>query len=302
MNFELIAPPSHIEPAQKIATLLGKELIVPQINRFADGELEIRFTDPERLKNKKIYIIQATNPPVHDNLMQLLLLAYEAKNAGAQQLFGIIPYFGYARHDKGVISGTQGAVGLIAQLLEYAGFSSVITVELHSKMVESYFEIPVLNVSLVDRIAEHIKSQFKTQDTICLVAPDHGAQERVLAIAQKLSCGSILFSKERYGKDATKIVATKSMCDGTIGIIIDDMIDTGGTAINACNALLEQGFSQVYGYFVHPVFSADAQHKIEKSRFTKIFVSNTISMRELKDKIEVFDIENEIVLALRALL
>lgn len=295
MKFELISGSSNKELCSLVAQKLDVKPIIPEIIRFADGEIEVTFPDFAQIKGKKAFIVQSTCPPVHENLMELLINLFQAKNAGANDLIAVVPYFGYARHDKNKIQGAQGSAALIARLIENAGAQKIITVALHSQITKSYFTHEIINIDLIDFIAAHIKNQFSDLAQICLVAPDKGAQERVKAIAQQLGVGHIFFSKQRVAIDKSEIVASQTDCKGKIAIIVDDMIDTGGTAINACDALVARGFNQIYGYFIHPVLSGNAAQIIEHSKFTQIFVSNSIPLKSAGNKITVFDISEVLV-------
>jgi ribose-phosphate pyrophosphokinase len=297
MDFQIVGPESLL--ARHIANDLHKELIVPDIIRFADGELEVKFSNPERLKDNKVFIIQSTNPPVHDHIMQLLLTIFQAQNVGAQEIIAVIPYFGYARHDKAYIPGTESEVKLIADLFQSAGVQKVITVALHSEKIIEYFQIPVTNLWLADVIAKDIKTRFKDLTQICLVAPDVGAQPRIAKVCEILGIGHIFFTKKRIAADKTLITAVDVHCHGKIAIMIDDIIDTGGTAVNACDELLHQGFSQVYGYFIHAVLSGNAISRIEHSNFSEVFVSNSIPLTQDVTKIKIFDITNVLVQAIK---
>ncbi len=293
MDFQIVGPENTL--AQSIARALDKKLIVPQVTQFADGELEVTFSDPTELQHKKIFIVQSTNPPVHDHMMQLLLTIFQAKNAGAQEIIIVAPYFGYARHDKSVIPGADCQAKLIADILQAAHIKKLITTALHSEKIMEQFNIPVINLWLADVIAHDIKSRFGDLSQICLVAPDMGAQPRVAKVCEILGIGHIFFTKKRIAVDKTLITAVDVHCRGKIAIMIDDIIDTGGTAVNACDELLNQGFSQVYGYFIHPVLSGNAIARIEQSKFSGIFVSNSIPLTQVVTKIKIFDITDVLV-------
>lgn len=299
MNFKIIAPPSHQMLGQKVAQLMGQDLIVPQVQQFADGELEVTLPVDADLKGKIVFVVQSTNPPVHDNLMQLLLLLDVVKQAGVQQIVAVIPYFGYARHDKSSVPGGKGSVAMVAQLFKAVGVDKVITLVLHAPHIKELFAMPIIDIQPIEFMAQYIKKHMPSLKDVCLVAPDHGAHDRVKKIAQVLDVGYILFTKERMA-DLTKIVAQIGFCQGTKAIIIDDMIDTGGTALNVCNALAEQGFTDIYGYFMHPVLSGYAAQMVQQSLFKHLYVSNSIELgNKLMPKCEVFDISELLVEQIR---
>ena len=145
--------------AHVIAQKLGKQLIRPEVVRFADGEVGIEFSKDMDFSGKKVFLVQSTYPPVNDHLMQVLFTIHALKNAGATEVVGLIPYFGYARHDKSYIKGKSGEVAVVIKMLEAAGLDSVIAVELHSALEESFFTIPLKNINLTDFLAERLISR-----------------------------------------------------------------------------------------------------------------------------------------------
>lgn len=291
MNFELIALKKS-DLACKLAQKLNKPLHIAGITRFADGEIEVNLPGDLDLSNTKAYVIHSTCPPVHENIIQALLLAVALRNVGATEIIGVMPYFGYARHDKSKISGGRAPVEAIIKSLENVGYTKIITVELHAPHVLELFAVPVINIALHQLLADIIKKNHGVEG-VCLVAPDKGAVHRVEAVAALLSLPVIYFTKERVGPDRTKIITHQAQCVGKTAIVIDDMIDSGGTAIGVCNELKAMGFNSVVGYFVHPVLSGNAVQKIEASAFDRIYVSNSIDLKVTSPKIEIFDISTQ---------
>ena len=296
MNIEIVTLSEKTRLAFDIAREFGAPCSVAQVEQFADSEIRISLTHPEQYVGKTVLLVQSTNMPVQQNVLAVAFLTHELKNAEAQKVIGVIPYFGFARQEASGIPGKPGQAQVVAYLFEASGMDAVIAVELHTKQIESFFSIPVINVSLIEVIVQHIKANFETLKDTCLVAPDEGAHDWVTAIAKKLNLGSFTFTKERYAKDKTRVVGRKGRCIGTTAIIIDDIIVTGGTAFHAADELPNLGFKKVFGYFVHPVFARDVRKKVENGRFEKIFVSNTIPIAQpAGGKVEVFDITHTIV-------
>lgn len=293
-NLEFITIDQSAQLPHKITQIFGKQLHVADVKHFSDGEIYVGLTNPEIWQNKKAVIIQSTAKPVNERVLEVAFLAHELKNAGAQWVVAVEPYFGYARQEKSTIIGMPGPAQVIAHLYQGARIDQMMMVDLHTSVVQSFFVIPTHNIKTDDLIAQHIKKTFGNE-SICLIAPDEGAQERIATIAQKVNCSFNVFEKERYGVNKTRIVGQIGSCRGSRAIMIDDIIDTGGTAMQAADQLLQQGFNEVYGYFVHGVFSGNALERIANSAFTKVFVSNTIQQpKDLPKKIEVFDVSNEI--------
>jgi len=288
MNFEIVAPSTHFYLADLVAHRLDKSLIIPEVKKFADGELEIQFTPNTDFKGKKVFIIMATCPPVHDSLITFALLVHKVRMLGAQEIIGVIPYFGYGRHDK-----AQGSLAIIANIIEATNINKLIVFEPHVADIQSYFSIPVITVRASDLIATHIQDNSLHKSSI--IAPDQGASAKVIAIAQKIGAPYTIFVKERYDHNATKIITQLNnehdRCDQAI--IIDDIIDTGSTALNTLEHLKSKGYKRVYGYFIHPVFSRNAQKIIEESGFEKVFVSTSIPLSlSPSKKIELWDMSN----------
>jgi len=300
MNIEVITLDERTKLAHSIAEQFNVSCCVAQVEQFADSEIRVSLTHPEQFAGKTVLLVQSTNMPVQQNVLAVAFLAHELKNAGAQKVIGVIPYFGFSRQEASDIPGKPGQAKVIALLFESSGIDAIVTAELHTDQVKSFFSISIINIRLIDVITQHIKSNFETLEGMCLVAPDEGASDWVESIAKKLGVGSFTFTKKRYAKDATRIVGKKGECIGTTAIIIDDIIATGGTAFQACDELLTFGFKKVYGYFVHPVLAGDARVKVEKSIFEKVFVSNSIPLDQLADsKVDTFDITNAFVSHIR---
>ncbi len=302
IDIEIVSLHDDTGLSRSIANQFSKEVIFPELQKFADGEMRVVLKDPAACANKTVLLVQSTCQPVHETILAVAFLAHELANAGAKKVIGVLPYFGYCRQEKSDIPDKSGPAAVIAKLLESVGLDSIITVELHTATIKDFFSIPIHNVILYDLIAQHIQQHFTTLENICFIAPDKGAQERVQAIAQRCNAGVLVFHKERLSIDKTCVVGRSGQCVGETAIIIDDIIDTGGTALNVCNELVALGFKNIYGYFVHPVFSGDALKKIEASPFTKVFVSNTIALPRASAKVAVFDISRELLERIEKLL
>jgi len=295
--------------AESVARLLQAHFVQANFQRFSDSECAVFLDDIEQFHGKDVYIFQSTGAPVNDTVFGVAFLAQQLKQAGARKVVLISPYFGYSRQDKSVISGNPGHAEIIARLFEASGIDELITAELHNPAIKNYFTIPVHELSLTDALAEYIKQHFGSRKEMCLIAPDKGAYERVAKIGLLVGAGVLVFSKERYAPDKTRVVGVSGTSTGPstglpgfaqgyaghgrtgkTAILIDDIIDTAGTAINAAQALLELHFHEVIGFFVHPVLSGDACERIEKGPFSQIVVSNTLPVIGDHRKIVPFDI------------
>lgn len=297
MNFELLC----LEPTDlsvTIAKKLNKKLHKPLFQEFADGELNVVLEDPVLFHDKTIVIIQSTGAPVNKHMLGVAYCAQELKNAGAHKVIAVIPYFGYGRQERSTIPGKPGHAAVVAKLFEGAGIDELVAVELHDLALLDLFTIPVHNVSVQHTIAQHIRQRIKSVETSCIIAPDHGARAYVDEIGSELCVSTLTFEKERYGKDKTRVIGHEGECGKDVGVMVDDIIATGGTAINVCSMLHEHGFSTMYGYFVHPVLAGSALERIKDSHFAKIFVGNTLplsSAAQEVDHIEPFDVSDAII-------
>ncbi len=295
MSVVVVSGSQNNQIAQKIARQLQVKLVVPEIVSFADGELHVSFEYPAYLTNKIVLLVQSTGIPVNEHLLQILFLMHELTNIGIKKIRGVIPYFGYSRQEASDIPGKPGQAALVAKILQEAGLSSLLTVALHTPIVESFFSIPIVNVQVIDLIVRHIREQFKSLDNICLVAPDKGAQERVQIIAEQLGVEFLVVIKERYAPDRVRVTKTIGTCRRTTAIIIDDIIATGGTVLQAIDELTSLGFEELYGYFIHPVFAGNSFEKIVASKLKKIVVSNTVPLQQQNPKVEIFDVSKPII-------
>lgn len=301
MNSEFICL-QKTELAQKVTQAFKKPLHEARFRKFADGEINVELQDSSIYAGKTVIIIQSASHPVNEHTLGISFLAYELQNAGAARVIGVIPYFGYSRQEKSSIAGKPGHAAVIAKLFESAGIDELFVVDLHDEALLDFFSIPIHNLSAQSIIAQHIKEYQDSSKEPCLVAPDKGAADYVEAIAMKIDVGTLIFSKERFAIDQTRITGSNGDCRGTTGIIIDDIMATGGTAINVADALHDRGYKKIYGYFVHPVFAGDAIERIQESSFNTIYVSNTLPLpaaAQNKPFIKQFDVSNIIIKAVQ---
>lgn len=297
MSYECVALEST-DLAQRIAQKCGKQLNIATYETFADGEVQVQLDDPSLYHDKTVVIIQSTGHHVNELTLGVAFLAQALKQAKAQKVIAVVPYLGYSRQEKGIEKGMPGPANLIAHLFESAGIDELIAVELHNESIVDFFSIPVTNVSIQNTLATLIADQYPTRNDICLVAPDKGAHDDVQSLAQQLGVGTITCSKERVGTDQTRVIDCDIACDGSIAIIVDDIISTGGTACHAGKLLIKKGYQQLTGYFVHPIFAGDALARMQAVGFQSIGVSNSLWLdQKIKDSplVHVFDISDSIV-------
>lgn len=299
MNYEFVCL-QKTALAEKVATAFKKPLYQVPLAQFADGELNIVLENPHLFADKTVVIVQSMGHPVNALVLGIAFLAHELKNAGAHKIIAVIPYFAYSRQERSAIAGKPGYAQEIAHLFEDAGIDELVAVELHNGAMGDFFSIPVHNLSVQSIITEHIIKQKLNHSQLCLIAPDEGIHAFVTAIAAQLHVGMITFQKERFAPDQTRIVGTNGQCKGSIGIIIDDILATGGTAMNVAHTLAGCDYKEIYGYFVHPVFAGDALQKMTHSAFKTIYVSNTLPLPvHLSLNIVQFDVSSLIISALK---
>lgn len=278
--------------AKSIANKLGTELGKSRVHHFADGEILVEIE--ESVRGKDVFIVQSTSNPVTENLMEILVLTDALKRASAKEITAVIPYFGYARQDRKAKPRQPITSRLVADLLTTAGVDRVVTVDLHARQIQGFFDIPVDHLMGAPLIANYFDRHGLVGDDVVVVSPDHGGVTRARKLAQFLQTPIAIIDKRR---SVTKMNTSEVMniignVKGKKCILIDDMIDTAGTICHAADALAEAGATAVYASCTHPVLSGPALENIEKSAIQKLVVLDTIYLSEerLIDKIEQISI------------
>jgi len=275
-TYEFFALSKDFGLAQSTAAFFNRPLHLVQIDRFSDSEIRVVLPEIEDFSGTTAFVIHSTSAPVHDNLMQLLLVVRALKQRNVSHIVAVVPYFGYARQCQE--NDKPGAAALIAKIVQVAGVDALVVVSPHDQQLKRFFSIPFYAVSMHERIAQHIKKTIPDLSACCIVAPDRGARERAQKIADHLELPMMTFGKKRYGVNKVKITGVEGTCPGECAIIIDDIIDTGKTALQVCQELLNGGVKTIYGYFVHPVFSGDAMSRLQSGPFKKIFITDSLPL------------------------
>jgi ribose-phosphate pyrophosphokinase len=280
----LVSGKSNPALAKQISDYLDVPLVDPQLVRFANGEI---FCEIEKnVRGADVFVIQSSCPPVNDSLMELLIMVDALKRASASSITAVIPHYGYARQDRKVSPRTPISAKLIADLITVAGATRVITMDLHAGQIQGFFNIPFDNIYASPVLHNYIKNELLTEKTI-FVSPDAGGVERVRHYAKKLKSDIAMIDKRRTGKNVAKAMNVVGDVSGKDCIIIDDMIDTAGTLVEACKALREHGAKKVYACATHPVFSAPALERIAAAdELDRVIVTDTIPLSEEGKKIE----------------
>jgi len=281
-NLKIFTLNSNEALAQEIAKFIGVELGKCSVTRFSDGEVQINIE--ESIRGCDVYIIQSTSAPVNENLMELLIMIDALKRASAKTINIVMPYYGYARQDRKARSREPITAKLVANLLETAGATRMITLDLHAPQIQGFFDIPIDHLMGVPILAEYFKGK-NFSDEIVIVSPDHGGVTRARKMADRLKAPIAIIDKRRPRPNVAEVMNIVGNIEGRIAILIDDIIDTAGTITLAANALVENGAKEVFACCSHPVLSGPAIERIQNSNIKELIVTNSISLPEEK-KIE----------------
>ena len=271
----------------KISRNLKNKLVNTSIRKFADGEIYIEIN--ENIRGNSIFIIQSVSSPANDNLMELLLCIDALKRSSAKNITAVIPYFGYARQDRKVVPRTSISAKLVSNLITNAGADRVVTVDLHAGQIQGFFDIPVDNLFATPIFAKHIKRKIKSKNIIC-VAPDVGGVERARALGKKLDVGLAIVDKRRPSPGKSQVMNVIGNVKNKICILTDDIIDSGGTIVNAASALIKRGAKEVHVYATHGVFSGDAVKKIKNSKIKNLVVTDSIDSSDKLKKVRNIEV------------
>ena len=287
---KILSGTSNPRLSKEISKKLKLKLINTNIKRFADGEIYIEIN--ENIRGNSVFVIQSTSTPANDNLMELLLCIDALRRSSAKNITAVIPYFGYARQDRKVAPRTSISAKVVSNLITNAGASRIVTVDLHAGQIQGFFDIPVDNLFTTPMFARYIKKKFKTKNLVC-VSPDVGGVQRTRGLATKIKADLAIIDKRRPEPGKSKVMNIIGDVRGKNCIIIDDIIDSGGTIINAVDALKKAGAIDVYVFITHAVLSGDAAEKIKKSKIKKLIITDSIdNSLKIKNnsKIEVISI------------
>ena len=274
---KLLSGNSNKPLSKQIAKFLKSKLVNSSIRKFSDGEIYIEIN--ENIRGNSIFIIQSVSSPANDNLMELLLCIDALKRSSAKNITAVIPYFGYARQDRKVVPRTSISAKLVSNLITKAGADRVVTVDLHAGQIQGFFDIPVDNLFATPIFARHVKKKIKSKSLIC-VAPDVGGTERARALGKLLNVGLAIVDKRRPKPGQSQVMNIIGNVKDQTCIIVDDIIDSGGTIINAAKALKDRGAKEVYVYITHGVLSGDAVKKIKSSVIKNLVITDTIDNGE----------------------
>lgn len=274
--------------AEEIAAHLGIPLGKCTVSKFSDGEVQINIE--ESIRGSDVYVLQSTCAPVNDHVMELLIMIDALKRASAKSINIVMPYYGYARQDRKARAREPIAAKLVADLLETAGATRVITLDLHAPQIQGFFNVPIDHLQGVPILSDYFEE--KNLQDIIVVSPDHGGVTRARKLADRLKAPLGIIDKRRPRPNVAEIMNIIGNVEGKTAILIDDIIDTGGTITLAADALIENGATEVYACCTHPVLSGPALERIENSAIKELVVTNSIPLVEEKklDKITALSV------------
>ena len=265
---------SNVALAEKICGNLGVSLGKANVTTFSDGETRVEIN--ENVRGMDVFIIQSSCPPVNVTLMELLIMIDAMKRASADRVTAVIPYYGYARQDRKVAPRAPITAKLIADLITAAGAHRVLSMDLHAGQIQGFFNIPVDNLFATPVLLDYLKKNF--QNDIVIVSPDTGGVERARAFASRLGANLAIIDKRREGPNEAQVMNIIGHVRDKKVIILDDMIDTAGTVVQAAAALKEAGAVEVSVCATHPVLSGPAIERLEKSTIKEVIVTDTIPL------------------------
>lgn len=280
--------------AQKVAEYLEIPLGQANVTRFNDGEIFVEIQ--ESVRGEDIFILQSTSSPTNDNLMELLLMIDAFRRSSAKRITAVVPYFGYARQDRKTAARTPISAKLVSNLIVQAGAQRLLTLDLHAGQIQGFFDIPVDNLFAVPIIAEDIKKTF-SKDNIMVTSPDVGGVVRARALGKRLDCLLAIVDKRREKPGSSEVMNIIGDVKDKHCIMLDDIIDSGGTLCNAAQALLDKGAKSVRAYVTHGVLSGGAVELLKNSCLTEVVITDSI-----KPKIETLATTNIRILTISSLI
>lgn len=267
--------------AVEISEYLGEPIADATVTAFSDGEIHIQIN--ENVRGADAFVIQPTCAPVNHNIMELLLIIDALMRASARRITAVIPYYGYGRQDRKVQPRVPISSKLVADLLSTAGTHRVLTMDLHAGQIQGFFDVPVDHLYAMPVILDYIMQHYPNGDLV-IVSPDAGGVERARAFARKLGCSLAIIDKRREQANISKVMNVIGDVKGKVSLILDDMIDTAGTTVQAAEVLMEKGATKVSAVCTHAVLSGPAVERINSSPLKEVIVTNTIPLDSKKKK------------------
>ena len=275
---KLVAGNSNLALANAIASYLDVPLCKAEVRRFADMEIFVEIK--ENVRGEDVFILQSTSFPANDNLMELLILIDALRRSSAKRITAVLPYFGYARQDRRTAGRTPISAKLVANLITEAGADRVLTIDLHAGQIQGFFDIPTDNLFAEPVISKDIQDNYLGNGPLAVVSPDVGGVVRARAIAKRIDAPLAIVDKRRDRPGESEVMNVIGDVEGMSCLLVDDIIDSGGTLCNAADALLEIGAKEVSAYITHGVLSGGAVTRIMGSNLKELVTTDTIETTE----------------------
>jgi ribose-phosphate pyrophosphokinase len=285
-EMKIFSGSSNPELSREISEYLGEPICKAEVTRFSDGEIMYRIN--ENIRGRDVFLIQSTCPPVNDNIMELLIMVDALRRASAHRITAILPYYGYGRQDRKAEPRVPITAKLVANLLTTAGVSRVLCTDLHAGQIQGYFDIPVDNLFAMPVLIDYFKQKRFNHPVV--ISPDAGGVERARAFAKRLDASLAIIDKRRTGANVTELMHIIGDVEGREAIILDDMIDTAGTLVQAAEAVAKEGASSVMAAATHAVLSGKAKDRIRESSLQEVVVTNTIPHPANDGKVTVLSV------------
>ncbi len=280
-GIKLFSGNAHKELANEVAAYLGIPVGDAVVTHFSDGEIDVYIN--ENVRGHDVFVIQPTSTPVNDNIMELLLMIDALKRASAKRITAVIPYYGYARQDRKVQPRVPISAKLVADLITAAGTNRILTMDLHAAQIQGFFNIPVDNLYASPVLLDYVRKKY-FYEKLVIVSPDAGGVERARSFARRLQCSIAIIDKRREASNVSQSMNVIGDVKDSDTIILDDMIDTGGTIVQASDALKDKGARHVVAACTHAVLSGSSVDKINASVLEELIVTNTIPFDSKKEK------------------
>jgi ribose-phosphate pyrophosphokinase len=276
-DIKLVAGNSNRALAEAIGAYLSLPLAKAQVRRFADMEIFVEIQ--ENVRGQDVFIIQSTSFPTNDHLMELLIITDALRRASAKRITAVIPYFGYARQDRKAGPRTPISAKLVANLITQSGVDRILTVDLHAGQIQGFFDIPTDNLFAAPLMARDIKENLDTSNAM-IVSPDVGGVVRARALAKRIDAPLAIVDKRRERAGESEVMNIIGDVSGRSCILVDDIVDSGGTLCNAADALLANGAKEVFAYITHGVLSGGAVARIASSKLKELVLTDSIQPTE----------------------
>ncbi|MBO6835268.1 MAG: ribose-phosphate pyrophosphokinase [Alphaproteobacteria bacterium] len=275
---KILAGNSNKPLAEAISAYLNVPLTKASIRRFSDMEIFVEIL--ENVRGEDVFVVQSTNYPTNDNLMELLVMMDALRRGSARRVTAVIPYYGYARQDRKTGPRTPISAKLVANLIETAGANRVLTLDLHAGQIQGFFEVPTDNLFALPVLHKDLKETLKDEDELMVVSPDVGGVVRARALAKRLECDLAIIDKRREKAGVSEVMNIIGEPKGRTCILIDDIVDSAGTLCNAAQALVDAGAKSVHAVVTHGVLSGGAVARVAASPLEQLVITDSIQATE----------------------